>query len=160
MNDPTTEAPGLDWNVRQATASDAPELVRQRVLFLREAGDPDPEAIRDTFRDYLERKMPAGDFLAWVAEAGGQIVATSGLIVVDKPPAGWNPSGREGYVMNMYTLPEWRRHGIAACLLSRAIAYLKERGIRCVRLHATPAGRPIYERMGFAGLDSEMLARW
>ncbi len=42
-----------------------------------------------------------------------------------------------------------RGRGIGTGLLRHAIDYLKERNVRTVRLDATPAGRPIYEKLGF-----------
>jgi GNAT superfamily N-acetyltransferase len=46
--------------------------------------------------------------------------------------------------------PGFQRRGIGTALLHGAIRYLREdRAIACVRLDATPAGRPLYERLGF-----------
>ena len=46
--------------------------------------------------------------------------------------------------------PDFQRRGIGTELLNGAIRYLREeRGITCVRLDATPAGRPLYEGLGF-----------
>lgn len=46
--------------------------------------------------------------------------------------------------------PAFQRRGIGTALLHGAIRYLREdRAIACVRLDATPAGRPLYEGLGF-----------
>ncbi len=46
--------------------------------------------------------------------------------------------------------PDFRRRGLGTELLLRALSYLEdERGISCVRLDATPEGRPLYEGLGF-----------
>src|SRR5438094_7824398 len=42
-----------------------------------------------------------------------------------------------------------RGRGIGTALMRHTLAFLEERGVRCVRLDATPMGRPIYERLGF-----------
>jgi len=42
-----------------------------------------------------------------------------------------------------------RGRGIGTGLLKHALDYLKERNVRTVRLDATPAGQPIYEKLGF-----------
>ena len=42
-----------------------------------------------------------------------------------------------------------RGRGIGTGLLKHALDYLKERKVGTVRLDATPAGRPIYEKLGF-----------
>ena len=42
-----------------------------------------------------------------------------------------------------------RRQGIGQALLDHALAFLDARGVRSVRLDATPLGRPLYEKRGF-----------
>ena len=49
----------------------------------------------------------------------------------------------------MLVHPKHRRQGIATRLMGQAIEYLRGRGVRCIRLDATPAGYPVYERLGF-----------
>src|SRR5262249_32451649 len=39
-----------------------------------------------------------------------------------------------------------RGRGIGRALMERALAYLESTGVRCVRLDATPLGRPLYEK--------------
>ena len=55
--------------------------------------------------------------------------------------------------------PDFRRRGVGTRLLTEAIRHLREeRSIRCVKLDATPEGRPLYESLGF---QSEWgLKRW
>ena len=42
-----------------------------------------------------------------------------------------------------------RRKGVATSLLKHALDFLDGQGVRTVRLDATAAGRPVYERLGF-----------
>lgn len=51
----------------------------------------------------------------------------------------------------------YRRRGLATRLLERAVAELRDRGLVPV-LDATPAGQPVYERMGFHKVQA--LTRW
>ena len=44
---------------------------------------------------------------------------------------------------------EARRQGIGSALLRHALVYLDAKGIATVRLDATPAGQPVYEKLGF-----------
>jgi ribosomal protein S18 acetylase RimI-like enzyme len=54
--------------------------------------------------------------------------------------------------------PECQRRGIGRWLVERCLAELDDRGIGCVRLDATPAGQPVYSRLGF--VPEWSLARW
>jgi len=58
----------------------------------------------------------------------------------------------------MIVHPEYRRQGIGAALMGRALDHLHDRGIATVKLDATPAGRPLYESLGFVA-EVEM-ERW
>src|SRR5439155_16299847 len=42
-----------------------------------------------------------------------------------------------------------RGQGIGTDLMRHALAFLDGRGVRTVRLDATPLGRPLYEKLGF-----------
>jgi hypothetical protein len=59
------------------------------------------------------------------------------------------------WVGMMLVHPEHRRKGIATQMMELALGYLKTRGIQCVKLDATPAGRPLYEKLGFV-MDSSL----
>ena len=150
--------------IRLATLEDAETLVRLRMTFLEEVGQfaegVDAGAVAEAFRRYLQRKLPTGEFLAWVAEEEGEIVATSGMVFFERPPNGTSPSGLEAYVMNMYTRPEWRGRGIASALLDAAVLRVKKTDARRVWLHATDEGRPVYERAGFVASHAEMELVW
>ncbi len=54
--------------------------------------------------------------------------------------------------------PEFRRRGIARALMVRALEFLDQKGIGCVKLDATPMGKPLYEQLGFR--DEWKLRRW
>ena len=58
-------------------------------------------------------------------------------------------TGKEAYIMNMYTKPKWRKKGIGSAILEKLIDEARNRGIEAIKLHATPKGRPLYEKFGF-----------
>jgi GNAT superfamily N-acetyltransferase len=141
------------FTVRRATLDDVETLVQLRLGLLRELGmladDSQVAATAEANRRYFAAMIPTQQFIAWIAEADGALVATSGLVPFARPPVPWNLSGLDGYIMNMYTLPAWRGQGIATALLNEIIAYVKSAGGRRLWLQATEAGRPIYEKAGF-----------
>jgi ribosomal protein S18 acetylase RimI-like enzyme len=54
--------------------------------------------------------------------------------------------------------PEFRRRGIGRDLLLKCIEYLQARRVRCIKLDATPEGRPVYQKLGFK--EEWTLRRW
>ena len=49
----------------------------------------------------------------------------------------------------MLVHPKHRRQGIATLMMRQAIEYLRRRAVRLIGLDATPAGYPLYEKLGF-----------
>jgi GNAT superfamily N-acetyltransferase len=146
---------GEDIVYRHAEVGDVRVLVDLRVRFLKELHghpeDHETKVVRDSLLKYFTEAIPSGDFVAWVAEYGGNIVATSGMVVWQKPAIyGGVESGRLGYLLNFYTIPEARGRGIATRLLSELIREAKSMGLRYLHLHASKDGESIYRRAGFA----------
>jgi len=54
--------------------------------------------------------------------------------------------------------PTYRRRGIGRTLLERCIEHLRGRGVRCIKLDATPSGKQVYDALGFK--DEWTLTRW
>lgn len=100
-------------------------------------------------RNYFEQHMPTGAFRIWVAEHQGKPIASIGLVIHSIPPSPKNLVGKEAYVMNLITLPKYRRRGIAKRLLLHILDVVRCEGIPSASLHGTAAGRPLYEQLGF-----------
>jgi GNAT superfamily N-acetyltransferase len=149
------------WSIRRADAADIPGLLALRRGLFHAMGYEDEASLATmeaACRAYFQTAIPDRSFIGWVAEAQGSLVGTAGLVIHQVPPTARNPSGRVGYVMNMYTLPDWRRRGIARSLLRALLEYLHDEGIVQASLHATDEGRPLYEQAGFA--DSREMRLW
>ncbi len=101
-------------------------------------------------RDYYSRAFDNQECKTWVAEDQGRIVASGSLVVFARPPYPGNNSGKDAYLLNMYTLAEYRKRGLAGSILERAMQYAKEQGFGKVWLHATDDGQPLYASAGFA----------
>jgi ribosomal protein S18 acetylase RimI-like enzyme len=54
--------------------------------------------------------------------------------------------------------PAYRRRGIGGALVQHCIEHLRARGVRCIKLDATPQGRSVYHSLGFQ--DEWTLRRW
>jgi GNAT superfamily N-acetyltransferase len=59
------------------------------------------------------------------------------------------PNGRTGYILNIFTLKEFRKNGIASLLMQKLIDEGKRLKLDRLELKATQAGEPIYRQLGF-----------
>ncbi|MCC6678054.1 MAG: GNAT family N-acetyltransferase [Phycisphaerales bacterium] len=143
---------------RAATADDVETLIAMRCAFLAEAtgGEPPGPAVREAMRRYFLEALPTSEFTSMLALADDAVVAISGLVRRRVPPSGLFPTGREAYIMNMYTVPAWRGRGIATELLRRLVELARLHGCGKITLHAFPKAAPIYARAGFTVVDGEM----
>ncbi len=145
--------------LRKAILDDIDKLIEFRIEFLKEIQDFPPDKEIEIFQKYLKEffidKMKSNEFIAWLAESDNEIIATSGLSFLQKPPHFINITGKFAYIMNMYTKPEWRRKGIGSELLEKLLDEIKKHSIESVVLHATPYGRRLYEKYGFKENDGD-----
>ena len=144
--------PDFEWSMRPASVEDISSLVDLRVkLFQSIQTHPRIELdqlAKNTF-EYLSLAIPTGAYRAWLAETNQGVVATGGVIIHQSIPTLCNPCGREGHIVGMFTLPEWRNRGIASAMINTILQFLHQEKIRVSTLRATHSGKPMYERMGF-----------
>jgi len=139
--------------IRRATQADIPALVSLRMGLFCEVGElSDPLADLDLWQAtsaYFSTTQADDSARSWVAEVGDEVVASGTLALFVRPPYPGNLSGREAYLLNMYTLPAYRKQGMASALLDAMVAHASAEQLGKVWLHASEQGRPLYERMGF-----------
>ena len=138
---------------RRATIDDLDVLVEFRLKFLAEHSRSgrvaDEGLMADYLKDYFREAMPQGAFISWLAERDGEVVGTSAMVIWRMPPNNSVRTGRQGYILNMYTVPEARRQGICSALLEKMIAEAESLALSRVHLHASEAGEGVYRKRGF-----------
>jgi len=71
-------------------------------------------------------------------------------MILKKIPGDFNQSSYlEGDILNMYTLPEYRRNGISSRILEELLKEARTMGISKVGLHCSKDGEPLYRKFGF-----------
>ena len=148
-------------NYRKANTNDIQHLVRYRKQQLIDEGLP-PNAnlnIDKELSDYFMQSISDSSLISWLAEDNGELIATSGICFYQLPPAFSNPTGRVAYVTNMYTLPKYRKQGIASYLLKLIVDEAIALEYKLIRLHASSDGKSIYSKMGFVDTDGFMALR-
>lgn len=98
-----------------------------------------------------------GSCLAWLAEtAHREAVGSVALLLFPRLPSPEMLAPLEGYLLNVFTIPEWRGRGVATALVAAAVAKCRVLDLARIRLHTTDPGVAVYLRAGFVGRENEM----
>ncbi len=144
----------MTYRLRLAIPADAPVIAAQRRAMFVEMGDPayaEIAGMDERFAAWVADRIARGVYLGWLAySAAGEPVAGAGLDIREGAPLPGDFDTRRGYIMNVYVQPGHRRRGLARCLLVALLDWCQQNGLRGLSLHASDAGRPLYEALGFA----------
>jgi GNAT superfamily N-acetyltransferase len=140
-------------DARTATVRDTEELLRlATVMFEAVGADASHDDWRVNGRLRLEAGFDAGTVAAFVVDhptIGGRAVAGAAVTIDQHLPTTANPDGRLAYVQWVATDAEFRRRGLARVVMESTIAWVRERGVHRVDLHASADGLPLYRALGF-----------
>ena len=148
------------YEYKKATIEDINELVRTRIIVLRAANklsdDVDMSLVEKESYEYYMRALETGEHIAYLVYDNGTFIGAGGVSFYQVMPTYHNPTGKKAYIMNMYTVPEYRRQRIAFHTLDLLVKDAREQGMTQIALEATDMGRPLYEKYGFVKMEDEM----
>ena len=139
----------MDIRYKRLTEKELNTFIHMRINQLREEGSKEEIDLVPALNEYYTRHMVDGTFVSWLALDEGNIIGTSGMSFVEKPPYFGCPSGKIGLLSSMYTDLEYRRRGIAKELLSRVIDDAREYGCGTIQITASDMGVKLYTDFGF-----------
>jgi GNAT superfamily N-acetyltransferase len=151
----------LDIQIRPASPSDIPEILRQRRAMYEDMHYNDSGALDAMVKlsgDYLKKAIAEGSFRVWLAFESGLAVAGGAVIVSPWPAHPYDLECRRATILNVYTDPAYRGRGLARLLMQTMIAWCQQEGFARVTLHASEDGRHLYESLGFEA-SNEMRLR-
>jgi GNAT superfamily N-acetyltransferase len=145
---------------REVTQGDIPVLADFRLKMFTDMGAIRDEAqahkLVEESTNYFLSVFGTHRLLALIAEQEGIPVGAGILAISPMAPKPGNLSGMEGYIYNLYTLPEWRNKGIGSQIFKRLLALAEQRDVKYQWLFATQDGRNIYARQGFVPMTTAM----
>jgi GNAT superfamily N-acetyltransferase len=152
-NKPLTVSEAMEIHIREAGVEDLKHILHHRRAMFEEMGFRDTavlDRVEDLSREYFSEALSLGTYRGWLAnEWNGQIVGGGGIMVADWPGYPGENHAERAWILNMYTEPRARRCGVAKRLLEVMIEWCRIKGFNSVSLHASSAGRPLYETVGF-----------
>jgi GNAT superfamily N-acetyltransferase len=160
------------FTIRLATPEDVDTIARHRARMFEEMGEVLPdmfEILRVKSRERLHDLATRGEYIGWLAIPTHRpdiIAGGAGVQLREVLPhplsrgnkGGRIAEGRHAIIINVFTEPPWRRQGVAALLLQRIIAWARADRLDRLVLHASDAGRSLYERLGFVGTNEMRFA--
>ena len=134
---------------KRLTEKELDIFIEMRINQLKEEGAKEDIDLVPALRDYYKCHMADGTFVSWLAVDNEEIIGTSGMSFVEKPPYFGCPSGKMGLLSSMFTNPRYRRMGIAKELLHRVVEEARKYGCGTIQITASDMGVKLYESYGF-----------
>lgn len=141
--------------IREASSLED-SLIAQHFYQMWRDNDVATHSIQSNWHDitlqFIDRARRELYYQAFVAEVDGYAIASVSCQLF----AGLYPDILEaqyrkyGYIWGVYVEPSHRGQGIAKKLTLQACNYLKSLGCTRAILHASPSGKPVYDRLGFS----------
>lgn len=151
----------MELTYRFATIEDIDILVSTRMDILIDMLKLDPDTdmseLAAATRPYYEKAIADGSQIAVLVFDGDIFVGAGAVCLYAVMPTFYNISGKRGYIMNMYTCPEYRGRGIATKTVDMLVNKCKELGYTHITLAATDMGQQVYERYGFKKQEDQMV---
>lgn len=151
-----------NFKTYKAGISDVDKITKIRLAFLQELegefADADYKRLLEQTKSYFMRKMDSDELHTWFVLNEEKIITSGSLLITEMPPTvGGYGGGVEGYIFNIYTLPEYRKQGLAKHLTKKIIKEAKLK--HCNRLWLMASGEhaaAIYTCLGFEHRDDVM----
>ncbi len=133
--------------------NDIETLVEMRMTYISydfpDTSDEELSKIATVLPEYFKKHIDK-DMYAFAAFEDGIVISGAFLVIIEKPANPTFPTGKVGNVMNVFTLEQYRRKGIAARVMKMLIDYAESSRLDFLELKATSDGYPLYKKLGFS----------
>lgn len=145
----------------KATIEHIPDLVRLQRMMFEALGYDDLELLNKGDKaaiSWYKEALVNEKHHAWVARTNnGKIVSSGALVIYERPPGPLSLSAKVAFVMNVVTIPNYRRKGIAHRIMREILEWLSKTDVKLVELVASEWGKPLYESMNFININGMRL---
>jgi len=147
------------YTIRRCTRADAATIARHRVEMFKDMGDvPTVELASELLEKSttaLTALLADDSYVGWFAIDGdANVIGGAGVHIKPQLPRISHDHLRietsaVPLAVNVYTEPRWRGKGVARSLMRAIMEWATAEGVDRIVLHASNAGRPLYESLGF-----------
>jgi len=152
----------MEIEIIKAGPEDLSLLMEWRMRVLREVfsipEDADTAQLEQANRQYYDRHLRENSHTACFAAVKdtGKIIGCGGICYQWEMPSPDNSNGSCGYLMNIYTLPEYRKSGVGREVVRFLIQDAKCRGVEKIYLESSEPGKRLYQELGFSEMQGYM----
>ena len=154
----------MNISYHKASKDDVATLVENRILFALElSGSQNEDVIqqlRTQMTNYFTKATEDNSCISFIAKSNEKVAGIGSVHLKEMPGNFKNPSGKWGYIMNMYTIPEFRRNGICKNILNLLVEEGQKIGVTAFELHATEEGEKVYTQEGFVHHNEPTLRKF
>lgn len=142
--------------IKKADKSDIKELIDIRIKFLKyefkETIKNNESNIKRELLSYFKEHLNK-DFYTYIALNRNKIIS-SAFISISNMPSGINfINGKIGTVLNVFTVEDFRRQGIAKKLIEKLIEDASYMNLDYIELNSTKEGYELYTKLGFKEIN-------
>ncbi len=133
--------------------NDIETLIKMRITYISydfsDASEEKLTKVTAALPEYFKKHIDK-DMFAFAAVEDGIVISGAFLVIIEKPANPAFPTGKVGNVLNVFTLEQYRRKGIAARVMKMLIEYAEGSRLDFLELKATAEGCPLYKKLGFS----------
>jgi GNAT superfamily N-acetyltransferase len=151
-----------ELQVRPARGADFAAAARHFHGMRRAMGWPDDALApgwEDRFAQAHRRSDESGASRYLVAQMGSDVVGSGVAFLRKTLSDDYVRSAPRGFIAYVFVEEPYRRRGVARAITAAALEWLRSVGCETVHLHASEAGKPLYESLGFV-TGTEMVLRF
>jgi len=152
----------MEIEIVKAALEDLPLLMEWRIRVLQEvfsiSEDMDTTLLEQANRQYYQRHLREDSHTACFAREKETrvIVGCGGICYQEEMPSPDNSSGVCGYLMNIYTLPGYRRAGVGRAVVEFLLRDARDRNVEKIYLESSDSGKRLYQKLGFSEMAGYM----
>lgn len=143
----------MEIKIRRAELPELSLIMEWRMRVLREVfclpEDTDMTELYSENEQYYREHLQDGTHTAVFAYEGETIIGCGGICYQTEMPSPDNPNGKCGYLMSIYTLPEYRRMGVGREIVSFLIKDAQLKNVKKLSLESSEMAEKLYQSTGF-----------